>query len=73
MDELKDFVDIRIATTCPACGKRLRKITVELYDRDPVWINAQCDCGLSIELDDKDADWKNRGESLDKWNRMINR
>ena len=73
MDELKDFMDIRIATRCPLCGKRFKSLSIELDGRTPIWINSQCDCGLSLELDDRAADWKDRGESLDKWNRMVNK
>ena len=54
MDELKDFIDIRIATRCPLCGKRFKKLTIELNEHTPVWINSQCDCGLSMELDNTD-------------------
>lgn len=54
MDELKDFVDIRIITKCPLCGKRFKKLTIELYEHTPVWINSQCGCGLSLELDNTD-------------------
>ena len=55
MDELKDFIDIRIATRCPLCGKRFKKLTIELNEHTPVWINSQCDCGLSLELDNSDS------------------
>lgn len=36
MDELKDFIDIRIITKCPMCGKRFKKLSIELNDNEPV-------------------------------------
>lgn len=83
MDELKDFVDIRIITKCPLCGKRFKKLTIELNEHTPVWINSQCDCGLSLELDNSgrnvvtcsDGSHINLSDKdiLDEWNRMINK
>jgi hypothetical protein len=75
MDELKDFIDIRIATRCPLCGKRFKKLSIELDDSKPVWINGQCDCGLSLELDNTDRKVVtcislSDKDILDEWNEV---
>ena len=78
MDELKDFMDIRIATRCPLCGKRFKKLTIELNEHTPIWINGQCDCGLSLELDNTDhkvVTCINLSDKdiLDEWNEVSNK
>jgi len=75
MDELKDFIDIRIATRCPLCGKRFKKLSIELNEHTPVWINSQCDCGLSLELDNTDRKVVtcinlSDKDILDEWNEV---
>jgi hypothetical protein len=73
MDELKDFMDIRIVTRCPMCGKRFKKLSIELNDNEPVWINSQCDCGLSLEIDETNLDYTKQGEALSKFNRVVSK
>lgn len=82
MDELKDFIDIRIITKCPLCGKRFKKLTIELNEHTPVWINSQCDCGLSLELDNSgcnvvcsDGSHINLSDKdiLDEWNEVTSK
>lgn len=76
MDELKDFIDIRVATRCPLCGKRFKKLTIELNEHTPVWINSQCDCGLSMEIDNTRTNKFTVGidtsdkDILDEWNEV---
>lgn len=73
MDELKDFMDIRIITRCPMCGKRFKKLSIEFNDEMPIWINSQCDCGLSLEIDDTNLDYLKQGQALGKFNRMVSK
>ncbi len=51
MDELKDFMDIRISTRCPLCGKRLKRLSIEINGHTPAWISCNCNCGFSMILD----------------------
>lgn len=73
MDELKDFMDIRIITRCPFCGKRFKKLSIELNNNEPVWINSQCDCGLSLEIDETNLYCTEQGEALNKWNKVVSK
>ena len=83
MDELKDFMDIRIATRCPLCGKRFKKLTIDLNENTLVWISSECDCGLSMTLDNTDrkvvtcSDGSRMNLSdkdiLDEWNEVTSK
>lgn len=68
MDELKDFMDIKIATRCPLCGKRFKDMSIDFIDDEPVWVNSKCDCGLSLEM------WlTNKGEATNKWDGVVSK
>ena len=69
MDELKDFMDIRIVTRCPMCGKRFKRLTIEFNENTPIWIHGRCDCGLATILDSKNGE----KDILDEWNKVVSK